>query len=305
MLNIDDRLIREVSPKIGPNALSVLLAISIHLDAKTDRCFPSHNTLMKLTGMGKNAVYAALNVLKEAGLLETYQKIDSEKRQFGRRYFRINTDYIGIFVPAKHVEPLPYFREPGFREPDFREPGFRETYQINQGEQINQEEQINHARETRARKIEIIETEPIEAEQAVSPSRPAQRVPTTPPVPAAPPAPGPWQPVDPENEIREMLVDHNCQERFWRQCRIPVEHYERMAGNFLLKVKSEGKPHANRADFRGHFFSWASLEFAREQKNKDNGKMRFDTPDTIIEGLDFAQRFAAELRARNAAGKGG
>lgn len=164
---------------------------------------------------------------------------------------------------------------------------------------------FNSSHTTRARENDEIEIQSIEAEQAVPPSRPAQRVPPAPPVPAAPPAPGPWQPVDPENEIREMLVDHNCQERFWRQCRIPVEHYERMAGNFLLKVKSEGKPHANRADFRGHFFSWASLEFAREQKNKDNGKMRFDTPDTIIEGLDFAQRFAAELRARNAAGKGG
>ena len=299
MLNIDDRLIREVSPKIGPNALSVLLAISIHMDTKTDRCFPSHNTLMKLTGMGKNAVYAALNVLKEAGLLETYQKIDSEKRQFGRRYFRINTDFIGIFVPAKHVEPLPYFREPGFREPGFREPGFRETYQINQEELINHIELINQARETRARKIEIIETEPIEAETVVASSRPAQRVPPAPPVPAAPPAPA-YNPPDSNKEAEALLADEICRERFFKQCRIPLDKYDSYVRLFALKVKSEQKRHSNRTDYRSHFFNWATVEYAREQNQPGNGnrKMVFDSPDTIREGLEFAERFAAEYRAR-------
>ena len=124
MLNIDNRLIEEISPKIGPNALSVLLAISIHLDQETFTCFPSHSRLMDLTGMGKNAVYDALNKLKEVGLLESLQLIDSEKGRFSKRSFKVNTEYISIFIKAKNVQTLPEIREPfpENREPENREP---------------------------------------------------------------------------------------------------------------------------------------------------------------------------------------
>jgi hypothetical protein len=144
MLNIDDRLIREVSPKIGPNALSVLLAISIHLNQKTNRCFPAHHTLMALTGLGKNTVYDALNVLKDNGLLVVQQSVNSDKKQFGKRTFLVNTTYIGVFVSAKDIEPLPNSREPESREPESREPESWETYQINNTVQINNIAQINN-----------------------------------------------------------------------------------------------------------------------------------------------------------------
>lgn len=147
MLNIDDRLIKEVSPKIRPNALSVLLAIAIHLNQKTNRCFPSHERLMSLTGLGKNTVYDALNVLKENGLLVSEQKVDSKTRKFEKRTFRLSTRFIKIFVDAQDVEPLPEFPytgkplpeswEPENRFPKNREPENRETELINNKEQIN------------------------------------------------------------------------------------------------------------------------------------------------------------------------
>jgi len=91
MINLDDRLIKEVSPKIKPNALSVLLAIAIHLNKQSGRCFPSHRRLMDLTGLGRDAVYVALEVLKSEGLLKSFQSVDSKTKTFGRRTFTVST----------------------------------------------------------------------------------------------------------------------------------------------------------------------------------------------------------------------
>ena len=93
---------------------------------------------MELTGIGKNAVYDALNVLKKEGILSVEQKIDSRKKQFGPRVFRLSTRFISIFVAVSDADPLPESREPESREPESRE-----TKQINESEQINEVEQIN------------------------------------------------------------------------------------------------------------------------------------------------------------------
>ena len=88
---------------------------------------------MELTGLGKNAVYDALKVLKNEGLLRSEQKVDSKNKRFGQRVFRLTTRFIRIFVDAEDVEPLPESREPESREPESRE-----TQQINEFEQINE-----------------------------------------------------------------------------------------------------------------------------------------------------------------------
>lgn len=143
MLNIDDRLIKDVSPRIGANALSVLLAIAIHLNQTTNRCFPSHFRLMELTGLGRDAVYAALSRLQKEGLLKSEQNIDSKKKTFSRRVFRVSTRFIQVFVCAEDIEPLPEI--PDTVQPDTVHPDTanQETKQINKSEQINQIEQIN------------------------------------------------------------------------------------------------------------------------------------------------------------------
>lgn len=104
MLNIDDRLIKEVSPKIGPNALSVLLAIAIHMNGTTSQCFPSNERLTELTGIGRDGIYAALAKLKEHGLLKTEQLKDNGV--FSKRILSITTGFIGIFVPANQAAPF-------------------------------------------------------------------------------------------------------------------------------------------------------------------------------------------------------
>ncbi len=123
---------------------------------------------------------------------------------------------------------------------------------------------------------------------------------SSPPGSAASPQQSAWAPADPDTELNEMLHDDLCQERFFRQCQIPIDQFPRYIENFRLKANTEKKGYANRADFRGHFFSWARTEFEHQQKKQHNGnpKLVFDTPDTIREGIEFAERFAAERRAR-------
>lgn len=114
------------------------------------------------------------------------------------------------------------------------------------------------------------------------------------------PAQDGWRPVDIDAELLEIQTDDLCRERFFRQCQIPIDRYDVFVSNFALKVKTEKKPYSNRADFRAHFFNWSRTEYDHEQKQKNNGspKLTFNTPDTIHEGLEFAQRFAAERAAR-------
>ena len=244
MLNIDDRLIKEVSPKIGPNALSTLLAIAIHLNQKTNRCFPSHHRLMELTGMGKNAVYDALNVLKEVGLLRVEQSVNSKKNKFGRREFIVDTNLIGVFVSAKDLSPLPDLREPQNREPQNREPQNRETYQINNTEQINQFEQINEVDEN-ASPSQSVETFSLKEEVFKKDDVP----------PAAPPPAPLWQPFTPSAELQKMRSDFRCKERFQKETGLPETLYETAIDNFALVA--ETIQHSGPNDLRQHFFNWS------------------------------------------------
>lgn len=183
MLNIDDRLIKEVSPQIGPNALSVLLAIAIHLNKRTGRAFPSHARLMELTGMSKNTVYDALKRLKQFGLLVSEQKIDSEKGHFGKRTFRLTTRFISIFIAAEDAEPLieqdqdidrfPKNRLPVSRLPENRLPENWETQQLNKEELLNNKNDLKKGTCERAHENEP-ESFDLEAEKSTpSPIAPA------------------------------------------------------------------------------------------------------------------------------------
>ena len=157
MLNIDDRLIKEVLPQIGPNAFSVLMAISVHLDANTMTAFPSNERLGKMTGLGRDAVYSAVKKLIDFGILLSSQEKESESGKFGRRTVQVNTDYISIYLPAKKAKPFtgqPYTGEPFTADP------VHNILSIE--EQINQEEQINKKENSEFLKITIHDTPKVE-----------------------------------------------------------------------------------------------------------------------------------------------
>ena len=143
MLNIDDRLIREVAPKIKPNALAVLLAIAIHLGKGKNTAFPSHKRLMLLTGLGRDAVYKALETLKSSGLLTAFQSKSVESKQFGKRFFKVTTKFISIFVTSDEADPLTEIPDTAFPDTAFPDTANQETKQLNEGELINQLEQLN------------------------------------------------------------------------------------------------------------------------------------------------------------------
>ena len=143
MLNIDDRLIKEVAPKIKPNALAVLLAIAIHLGKGKNTAFPSHRRLMMLTGLGRDAVYKALETLKSSGLLTAFQSKSVESKQFGKRVFKVTTKFISIFVTSDEADPLPENPDTAFPDTAFPDTANQEAKQLNEVEQLNQFELLN------------------------------------------------------------------------------------------------------------------------------------------------------------------
>lgn len=141
MLNIDDRLIKEVLPKIGPNAFSVLMAIASHMDTKTGTSFPGNKRLTELTGIGRDGLYAALEKLKEHNLLSVKQE-KARAGKFGKRTIRITTKYIGIFILASAA---PFTDQPDTVEPLTGEPYTADPAhnRLANNEQINKKEEIN------------------------------------------------------------------------------------------------------------------------------------------------------------------
>lgn len=97
MINLHDKAITELLPRIGPKAFSVLLVICKHLNRK-NTAFPSKLTIMKLTNMGRDAVTRELSVLEDAGLLRKEQRNKAGK--FSTNLYTVTTNLIGVYVPA-------------------------------------------------------------------------------------------------------------------------------------------------------------------------------------------------------------
>lgn len=100
------------------------------------------------------------------------------------------------------------------------------------------------------------------------------------PLPAAPPSG--WRPVDPEEEVILMKSDALCREHFFRQTRLPLDRFDALLSDFLLKVRSESHQHNNRKDFRSHFFNWART------RNGGADAMRPGTPTGQPAGPSYA-----------------
>lgn len=76
---------------------------------------------------------------------------------------------------------------------------------------------------------------------------------------------GAYAPLDVAAEIETLKADDLCKERFFRQCRLPLDQFADYCEKFLLKIQTETTLHKNRQDLRKHFFSWASIQ---EEKNR-------------------------------------
>ena len=260
MINLDDRLIKEVSPKIKPNALSVLLAIAIHLNKQNGRCFPSHRRLMELTGLGRDAVYTALEVLKKEGLLKSFQAIDSKNKSFGRRVFAVSTRFISIFVTADDAEPLP--ENPDTAHPDTAHPDTanQETYPLNEVEQLNEFELINQQQQTQIdvavvdcdAGVVVFDSITLEAKEVKS------GLVAPPPAPAES-SPRRWDAFDIDREAQALKEDYRVCEKFAIDLGMGLEIAKGMLPGFVDTFVSDQKAientYNNRKEFRTHFFN--------------------------------------------------
>ena len=268
MLNIDDRLIKEVLPKIKPNAFSVLLAIAIHLNKQSGRCFPSNDRLCKLTGLGRDSVYAALKTLKENGLLESHQTIDSKSKTFGQRTFSVTTRFISIFVTAQDAEPLPeipYTANPYTADPDTANPytANQETQQLNELERLNNLEQLNKfeqevEEETREWSFSQFGEKPLLAKDSGPAAAPQNSAYST--------------TFDIDRAAESLTADPLCVDRFGRTLACSPEtaaaKHPAAVTEFVADQKAVGYTYNNDRDFRSHYFNWLPLRVAKKRADK-------------------------------------
>jgi hypothetical protein len=251
MLNIDDRLIKDVSPKIGPNALSVLLAISIHLDQKTGTCFPSHERLMELTGIGKNSVYDALKVLKDHGILQSIQDINSKNHRFSKRVLKVNTDFISVFVPASRLEPLPEIGEPF---PKSREP---EAGNRNLGKPNILTSGTNYISSTMGES----DFSPLDTDYSTQNINGGG--------PAAAQLDG-W--------LRK-LDNPLTRESFTMVYRVPATHFDTYLKAFEIDIKGRSETYYSYTRLAAHFLNWCERRYRIESKPTPQPVSRFAQPE--------------------------
>lgn len=282
MINLDDRLIKETLPEIKPNALAVLLVVSIHLNKESGVCFPSHDRIMKLTGLGSESVYSALKVLKNAGLLVSTQSVDTKSKTFGRRLFKVNTDLIGVFVTAKNAnilpeaEPLtafPYTAQPHTALPHAEN---HETYLLNEVERLNKLELINKQQQREAKSAAagsihstlydpstpgVVLHESFQLEERNSTNdlvpRRAENSAT---------APRPWASFDIDEQAEILKNDYTCIERFARDLKCTIERATEKivptVDEFVFDQKANTYNYNNTREFRTHFFNWLPRKIA-------------------------------------------
>ena len=102
MINLDDRFMTDLMPLVKPNGVAVLLAIAKHCNMRKE-AFPSNKTLCRLTSLSVNTVKNTIKDLRAKRLLMCKERLDNHGRNKSNLYY-INTDLIGIYVPAKSIE---------------------------------------------------------------------------------------------------------------------------------------------------------------------------------------------------------
>jgi hypothetical protein len=75
---VDNRIIIEYGPRIGPAGLAVYLVLSKFADRATRTCYPSITTLAALAGIGRRSAVNTIRGLEQAGLI-TVQSRRTEK----------------------------------------------------------------------------------------------------------------------------------------------------------------------------------------------------------------------------------
>jgi hypothetical protein len=151
MININDKLIREDLPKIGVDALAVLLCITTHFN-RLKVAWPGVDRLRAMTGLSKERAYNAIRTLQDNAYIERWQ--ENKDGKFGRIKYRLTTDYIGVYmgVSSFEMEELPLAGFPEYGKPDYGNADYGNTacLSINEIELINEIKPISEREEKQA-----------------------------------------------------------------------------------------------------------------------------------------------------------
>ncbi len=79
--------------EIGTDPFCVFMLIKSHAHKKTDRCYPSINRLVKLSGLSYNRVRACIGILCRKGLIdaEYTRYTDSSGSEYGKHHYEYTT----------------------------------------------------------------------------------------------------------------------------------------------------------------------------------------------------------------------
>jgi len=80
---IDNELLEYYGNVLKPHGIAIYSVLAKHANSKSQECFPSYETIMKQTGIGKrNTVSKYLKLLKSLGLIEMLHKKGFRSNQY-------------------------------------------------------------------------------------------------------------------------------------------------------------------------------------------------------------------------------
>ncbi len=95
MINIDDRLLNDLTG----DELAVFCHILKRI-GKTNKSWPSRNTLQKDTGYGREKIYKSITGLIKKNIITSFQA-KNETGKFEQTIYTIKTQLASIYIPAK------------------------------------------------------------------------------------------------------------------------------------------------------------------------------------------------------------
>jgi hypothetical protein len=96
---VDNTIIYDYGPVIGPYGIAVYCALCVHADKDTQNCYPSHRLLAKEIGCSERKVRDVLKQLKDLGLIAVHHR--KRKDNNGQT----TNDYFLLDPPARDATP--------------------------------------------------------------------------------------------------------------------------------------------------------------------------------------------------------
>lgn len=98
---VDNVILDHYGQKLGPYGLAVYMALCRFADKDDQDCFPSQETIAKLTGMSKPKVIDRLKLLKKLGLIDWHHRKRKDGGQTSNMYYLFDPPVNEVNSPSK------------------------------------------------------------------------------------------------------------------------------------------------------------------------------------------------------------